>query len=67
MYLANELITKYDTDPTVKMLVDNLEWHIFPVMNVDGFVYTHTNTRLWRKTRRPNPGSSCVGTVRREN
>jgi carboxypeptidase A1 len=64
MYLANELITKYETDPTVKMLVDNLEWHIFPVMNVDGFVYTHTNTRLWRKTRRPNPGSTCVGTVR---
>jgi murein tripeptide amidase MpaA len=63
MYLMNELITKYNSDATIKMLVDNLEWHMFPVLNVDGFKYTHTNSRLWRKTRRPNQGSSCIGTV----
>eukprot|EP01080_Neovahlkampfia_damariscottae_P004648 gene4648-8221_t len=62
MYMANELITKYETDSSIKYLVDNIEWHFFPVLNVDGYKYTHTNERLWRKTRRPNPGSSCVGT-----
>ena len=64
MYMANEFITKYKTDATIKNLVDNIEWHFFPVLNVDGYVFTHTNERLWRKTRRPNPGSQCVGTVR---
>lgn len=27
-----------------------------------GFVYTQTNTRLWRKNRQAASGSSCVGT-----
>jgi carboxypeptidase A1 len=61
-WIAHELMTKSDTDPTIKKLVDNLEWHIFPVLNVDGYSYTHTNNRMWRKTRRPNQGTSCVGT-----
>merc|ERR1719392_299896 len=37
---------------------------ILPVLNPDGYVYSHSETgdRLWRKTRAPNPGSECVGT-----
>jgi len=35
---------------------------IVPVLNVDGYSYTHTDNRLWRKNRQPNSGSSCVGT-----
>jgi len=30
--------------------------------NPDGYAYTFSNDRLWRKTRKPNPGSSCIGT-----
>eukprot|EP01080_Neovahlkampfia_damariscottae_P011439 gene11439-4606_t len=62
MYIMNELITKYETDATVQHLVDRLEFHMFPVLNVDGFKYTHTNSRMWRKTRRPNANSRCIGT-----
>jgi len=32
------------------------------VMNPDGYSYTWTNERLWRKNRRPNAGSNCIGT-----
>jgi hypothetical protein len=32
------------------------------VLNVDGYSFTWTNNRMWRKTRRPNQGSSCIGT-----
>lgn len=56
LWIANELLTKYNTDPIVKKLVDNLEFHVFPVLNVDGYEFTHTRDRMWRKTRRPNPG-----------
>jgi hypothetical protein len=52
-WIANELMIKGDTDPIIKRLVDNLEFHIFPVLNVDGYTYTHTTNRMWRKTRRP--------------
>jgi len=43
-------------------LLDSLEWVIIPVLNVDGYDYTHTTDRLWRKNRQPNPGSGCAGT-----
>ena len=34
------------------------------MFNADGYVYTHSSSRnrLWRKTRTPNPRSSCYGT-----
>jgi len=38
------------------------EWVIIPVMNVDGYEYTHLTNRLWRKNRQPNTGSTCIGT-----
>jgi len=43
-------------------LTDRYNWYIMPVMNPDGYAYSWTNDRLWRKNRRPNPGSTCVGT-----
>jgi len=38
--------------------------YAIPIQNPDGFAYTWTSSanRYWRKTRRPNPGSSCIGT-----
>ena len=32
-------------------VVDNLNWHILPVTNPDGYLYAQTTDRLWRKTR----------------
>ena len=32
---------KYTSDATVRHLVDKLEWVIVPVVNVDGYIYTH--------------------------
>jgi len=43
-------------------LTDAYDWYIMPVMNPDGYAYTHTNDRLWRKNRRQTPGSVCIGT-----
>ncbi len=31
-------------------------------MNPDGYEYTHTTYRMWRKNRSPNRVSSCIGT-----
>lgn len=33
-----------------------------PLLNPDGYEYSHTNDRMWRKNRSPPPsGSSCWG------
>lgn len=55
-YIADTLIRQYDTDPYIKDLVDTREWWIIPVMNPDGYEYTWTNYRLWRKNRRSSYG-----------
>jgi len=60
--MTRMLLDSYDSDPQVKQILDTLEVYILPVFNVDGYAYTHSNDRLWRKTRRPNPGSTCIGT-----
>jgi len=61
VYHAEQLLTQYATDPQVRRLVDSVEFLIVPIMNPDGYEYTWTNTRLWRKNRRINTGSSCRG------
>ncbi|XP_072945694.1 carboxypeptidase B-like [Epargyreus clarus] len=44
-------------------LIENFEWIIIPVLNPDGYEYTHTNLRLWTKNRsiRSNLGLICPG------
>lgn len=42
-------------------ILNSFDFYILPVFNVDGYVYTFTNDRLWRKTRSVNRGSTCRG------
>lgn len=53
LYLAEQLVLNYDTDPEIRAYVDQIEWYIVPLVNPDGYRYSHTNSRLWRKNRRP--------------
>ncbi|RMX60512.1 hypothetical protein pdam_00001433 [Pocillopora damicornis] len=58
-----KLVLKYSSEESIRLLVDRLEWIIVPVVNVDGYIYTHKEDRLWRKNRRPNGNSTkCIGT-----
>ncbi|KAK2616658.1 hypothetical protein QQS21_000481 [Conoideocrella luteorostrata] len=61
-YMANELITKYNTDSAIKAVVDKYDFYMLPIVNVDGFKYSQTSSRMWRKNRGTNQGSNCVGT-----
>lgn len=60
-YFAWQLLTKYSSDAAVKALVDKFDFYITPIVNPDGFAYTQTNDRLWRKNRQTVSGNSCVG------
>ncbi|XP_068081519.1 carboxypeptidase B [Anabrus simplex] len=42
-------------------LVDDVDWYVIPVVNVDGFEYSHTTDRMWRKTRSDIGHSKCKG------
>lgn len=60
-YMAYQLLTKYASDSAVKAVVDKFDFYITPVVNPDGFVYTQSTNRLWRKNRQTVSGNSCVG------
>lgn len=50
-YLAQGLLTNYTTNSDVKAIVDYFQWIIIPIVNADGYVYTWTTDRMWRKNR----------------
>uniref|UniRef100_A0A182PLQ5 Zinc carboxypeptidase A 1 n=1 Tax=Anopheles epiroticus TaxID=199890 RepID=A0A182PLQ5_9DIPT len=58
-WVLNELLTSEDA--RVRYIAENYDWYIVPVANPDGFVYTHTTERLWRKTRTQH-NLLCYGT-----
>lgn len=61
IYIAHALLSNYSKDATITQLVDQFDFYILPVFNVDGYAYTWTNDRLWRKTRSKTAGSRCYG------
>lgn len=57
MYIVEELLSS--RAPEVVALLERIEFAVAPVVNPDGYAYTWSNDRLWRKNRRP--GGACVG------
>jgi murein tripeptide amidase MpaA len=57
-YILNQFLTS--TDPNIREVADSHDWYFFPVINPDGFTYTHTTNRTWRKTRVPHD-DNCIG------
>ncbi|GIY20000.1 carboxypeptidase A2 [Caerostris darwini] len=51
-YIAHSLVSEYDLKEDVKELVDYFDWYILPVVNPDGYIYSHSVNRMWRKSRR---------------
>jgi carboxypeptidase A2 len=62
MKVVQNLIDNYGTDQAATDAMDKYDFYLLPVVNPDGYVYTHTNERLWRKNRSVNENSSCLGT-----
>ncbi|MEZ6163565.1 MAG: M14 family metallocarboxypeptidase [Phycisphaerales bacterium] len=53
-YIASKLVSDYDTDDQVRMLLDHARVVVVPVGNPDGYLYTWSVERYWRKSRRDN-------------
>ncbi|KAF2892787.1 hypothetical protein ILUMI_13385 [Ignelater luminosus] len=50
-YILNEILSSNDGE--VREMAESRDWYFFPVCNPDGYVYTHSKNRFWRKTRKP--------------
>jgi len=59
LWIIDQLL---NIDPDRQQLLESFNFILVPVLNIDGYDYTHTTARLWRKNREPNTGSTCIGT-----
>lgn len=55
MFIIKQLVERYET---FKPVVDKVDWYILPMVNPDGYEYTHTSDRLWRKSRSQHDDNS---------
>ncbi|XP_069720597.1 carboxypeptidase A2-like [Phaenicophaeus curvirostris] len=61
MWIAQKIASDYGKDPSVTSLLNKMDIFLLPVANPDGYVFTHTQNRMWRKTRSKNRRSLCIG------
>lgn len=61
MFIIDSLLRGFGNDNEITNLLKTTEFIIVPLVNPDGYEYTWTNERLWRKNRRVNGGTSYRG------
>ncbi|XP_072254856.1 carboxypeptidase A1-like [Pyxicephalus adspersus] len=62
VWFAKKIVKDYGRDASLTATLNRLDIYLEIVTNPDGYVFTHTSNRMWRKTRSPNTGSTCIGT-----
>uniref|UniRef100_A0A1I8M855 Peptidase M14 domain-containing protein n=1 Tax=Musca domestica TaxID=7370 RepID=A0A1I8M855_MUSDO len=53
-WIINELLKTMKTNKSIsdeQSLIRNTTWYIMPVLNPDGYVYSHEYDRFWKKSR----------------
>ncbi|XP_021239914.1 carboxypeptidase A1-like [Numida meleagris] len=59
IWFARKIVQEQDEG--LAAILDQMDIFLEIVTNPDGFVFTHTSNRMWRKTRSKRSGSLCVG------
>jgi len=59
LYITEQLLAEYAAGNTVaRDLIAKLQFVVVPICNPDGYEYSWTRDRLWRKNRRANTGGT---------
>lgn len=62
LYIAHALTASSSDEGSLAHLLDEFDFHIIPVPNPDGYVYTWESDRFWYKNRMPvGPNEPCQG------
>ncbi|XP_007565387.1 carboxypeptidase B2 [Poecilia formosa] len=61
LFFVHYSLSFYNVNTEMTQILDNMDFYVLPVMNPDGYKYTWTNRRMWRKNRSPQKGTSCIG------
>ncbi|XP_073437089.1 carboxypeptidase A1-like [Dendrobates tinctorius] len=61
VWTAKKIASSYGVDSSLTDILSHFDIFLEIVTNPDGYAYTHSTNRMWRKTRSINVGSSCIG------
>ncbi|XP_028584317.2 mast cell carboxypeptidase A-like [Podarcis muralis] len=60
-WFVKEAIRTYGKDKFMTNLLDNMKFYILPVLNIDGYIWSWTSDRCWRKNRSNVTSNKCIG------
>ncbi|XP_069669383.1 carboxypeptidase B-like [Periplaneta americana] len=58
LYIISQLV---ENNAANSGMTDAVDWYILPVLNPDGYEFSHAYNRTWRKTRSRSNASTCIG------
>ncbi|XP_037693362.1 carboxypeptidase A1 [Choloepus didactylus] len=61
VWFAKKIVQDFGQDVVLTAILNSMDIFLEIVTNPDGFYFTHSQNRLWRKTRSLMSGSACVG------
>ncbi|XP_073805414.1 carboxypeptidase B2 isoform X1 [Danio rerio] len=61
MWFVNYALAFYNQNTEITEMLNKMDIYILTVMNPDGYKYTWTTDRMWRKNRSENKDSYCAG------
>ncbi|XP_034528042.1 carboxypeptidase A5 isoform X4 [Ailuropoda melanoleuca] len=59
--LVLKIVSEYGKDHTLTNILNAMDIFMEIVTNPDGFAFTHSMNRLWRKNKSSRPGIFCIG------
>uniref|UniRef100_A0A672G3N1 Carboxypeptidase B2 (plasma) n=1 Tax=Salarias fasciatus TaxID=181472 RepID=A0A672G3N1_SALFA len=61
LWFVHYSLSFYRINADITHILDSMDVYVLPVLNPDGYRYTWTTNRMWRKNRSVSPASSCIG------
>uniref|UniRef100_A0A8C7WNY4 Carboxypeptidase B2 (plasma) n=1 Tax=Oryzias sinensis TaxID=183150 RepID=A0A8C7WNY4_9TELE len=61
LWFVHHSLSFYNYNKEITDILNNMDVYVLPVMNPDGYKYTWTTNRMWRKNRAPSHNPKCVG------
>ncbi|ELW48045.1 carboxypeptidase A5 isoform X1 [Tupaia chinensis] len=61
IWIAKKIVSEYGKDCILTDTLKAMDIFIELVTNPDGFAFTHSMNRLWRKNKSSRPGIFCIG------
>ncbi|XP_018091688.1 carboxypeptidase O [Xenopus laevis] len=60
-WFVKEIVQNYQNDQRIRKILQSLDIYVLPVLNIDGYIYSWTKERLWRKNRSQYGNGTCYG------